>query len=150
MPGAGAPKGVSADEELIKLLGESFASMAPHADAIATRFYDNLFRLHPRLRSMFPADMTAQRAKIMDSLAMVVEGLRAPEAMKQRLQALGAKHRSFGTRPEHYPIVCTLLLEAMGALTPNWSSRLEHEWRRALELIASIMQSAPGPASATS
>jgi hemoglobin-like flavoprotein len=140
MPAAAAvPRGVGSDPALIRLLDESFAAMKPSADAIAVNFYGKLFAHHPALRSMFPADMTAQRRKLMESLGMVIEGLRAPDAMKQRLRDLGARHTGYGARPEHYPIVCELLLESMRELSPGWSPLIESEWRRALQLISSIM-----------
>ncbi len=141
-----APRGVASDAALIRLLDESFTSMAPNADAIAARFYDKLFAKHPPLRAMFPSDMAAQRKKLMDSLGMVIEGLRTPDAMQQRLRDLGARHTGYGARPEHYPIVCELILEAMHETSQGWTPLIESEWRRALQLISSIMLSgALGP-----
>ena len=48
----------------IQLLRRSFAAVLPTADATAARFYDNLFAADPPLRALFPADLKAQRAKL--------------------------------------------------------------------------------------
>jgi hypothetical protein len=59
----------------VTLVQESFAKVAPISDTAAVLFYDRLFEVAPSVKSMFPADMTEQRKKLMATLAFVVNGL---------------------------------------------------------------------------
>jgi nitric oxide dioxygenase len=144
MAGGSVPPGTVVDEQLIKSLQTSFAAMVREDDALAVAFYDRLFSLHPELREMFPKDMKAQRIKLTDSLKSVIEGLRSPEIMKGKLRELGARHVRYGARPQHYPIVCACLLEAMRRTSPAWSPAIEADWTRALRLISENMQASGG------
>src|SRR5258705_13511351 len=56
----------------VTLVQESFAKVAPISDPAAALFYDRLFEVAPSVKSMFPADMTEQRKKLMATLAYVV------------------------------------------------------------------------------
>src|SRR4051794_38952835 len=50
---------------------------------------------------------------------------------------LGARHVSYGARPEHYPIVAELLIRAMHETTgPRWSALDTTQWEKALQLVA--------------
>ena len=59
----------------VKLVQQSFSKVAPISDQAAILFYDRLFEVAPEVKSMFPADMTEQRKKLMATLAVVVNGL---------------------------------------------------------------------------
>ena len=56
----------------IELVQQSFAKVAPISEQAAVLFYDRLFEVAPSVKSMFPADMTLQRKKLMATLAVVV------------------------------------------------------------------------------
>ena len=59
----------------VKLVQQSFAKVAPISEQAAVLFYDRLFEIAPKVKSMFPTDMTEQRKKLMATLAVVVGGL---------------------------------------------------------------------------
>ena len=59
----------------VKLVQQSFAKVAPISETAAVLFYDRLFEVAPKVKAMFPADMTEQRKKLMATLAAVVNGL---------------------------------------------------------------------------
>jgi truncated hemoglobin YjbI len=52
----------------VKLVQQSFARVAPISEAAAALFYGRLFEVAPTVKSMFPADMTEQRKKLMAML----------------------------------------------------------------------------------
>ncbi|MEA2910456.1 MAG: hypothetical protein QOJ15_2537 [Bradyrhizobium sp.] len=52
----------------IKLVQASFAKVAPISETTAVLFYDRMFEIAPQVKSMFPADMTEQRKKLMAML----------------------------------------------------------------------------------
>ena len=59
----------------VQLVQQSFAKVAPISEQAAVLFYDRLFEVAPSVKSLFPADMTEQRKKLMATLAVVVGGL---------------------------------------------------------------------------
>ena len=137
------PRGVPPDERVINRLERSFQSFKRHDRDLAERFYARLFSSHPELRPMFPADMTAQKGKLMDMLTMVFENLRSPQTFRDGIRNLGVRHVSYGTKAEHYPVVCEHLVAAMAELAgTDWSLELHADWTCALQLICDVMKEA--------
>jgi len=89
--------------EQVRLVQESFAKVAPIADQAAVMFYDRLFELAPQVKTMFPADMTEQRRKLMATLAFAVNGLANLQSVLPAASALAKRHIAYGAKPEHYP-----------------------------------------------
>src|ERR1700682_6468084 len=96
--------------EQIKLVQESFAKVAPISGTAAVLFYDRLFEIAPKVKAMFPTDMTEQRRKLMATLAVVVGGLGNLESVLPAASALAKRHVSYGAKAEHYPVVGSALL----------------------------------------
>ena len=62
----------------IALVQASFAKVVPVAGTAADLFYQRLFELAPDVRPMFAADLSAQKKKLIDTLAYAVDSLRTP------------------------------------------------------------------------
>src|SRR6202163_1994992 len=97
----------------VKLVQQSFAKVAPMSEQAAVIFYDRLFEIAPSVKSMFPADLTEQRKKLMATLAVVVNGLGNLESVLPAASALAKRHVSYGAKAEHYPVVGAALLWAL-------------------------------------
>ena len=82
----------------VKLVQESFAKVAPISETAAVLFYDRLFEIAPKVKAMFPADMTEQRRKLMATLAVVVNGLGNLESILPAASALAKRHVSYGAK----------------------------------------------------
>jgi nitric oxide dioxygenase len=131
---------IPADAELIRRLEESFQHISARGDEFTAEFYRRLFAARPDLRAMFPPDMTAQRGKLLESLRMVIAHLNSPDRVHARLDELGRSHVGYGARPEHYPVVCEILVAAMGDLLGDaWTAGLKEDWATAFRLVSSIM-----------
>ncbi|MBU6414261.1 MAG: hypothetical protein KGS45_12410 [Planctomycetes bacterium] len=131
---------VPIDATAVARLRASFNAFSADGSRLASIFYAKLFERYPGVRTLFPADIRAQEVKLMDSLKAVVEHAEADPKLIEALKALGVRHVKYGAKPEHYPIVCDLLIESMAdAAGPAWSVRLAAEWRRALEIVSRIM-----------
>ena len=87
----------------VKLVQQSFSKVAPISDQAATIFYDRLFEVAPQVKSMFPADLSEQRKKLMATLAVVVNGLTDLPSILPAASALAKRHVAYGAKPEHYP-----------------------------------------------
>jgi hemoglobin-like flavoprotein len=94
----------------VKLVQQSFTKVAPISETAAVLFYDRLFDIAPKVRAMFPTDLTEQRRKLMATLAAVVNGLGNLESVLPAASALAKRHVSYGAKPEHYPVVGAALL----------------------------------------
>jgi methyl-accepting chemotaxis protein len=134
------PPGLPVDAAVVRKLESSFEVLAAHAEAFTKSFYDRLFAQHPQLRPMFKTDPAIQRAKLFESLRQVVHHLKQPELQSKELAALGQRHVAYGTKPEHYPVVCKLMSESMAEACGNaWNPDLTAEWYQALQLISYAM-----------
>src|SRR5262249_29976314 len=99
-------------------------------------------------------DMTAQKAKLLDTLTAVMAHLQDPQGNIKRLQELGVRHVAYGARPEHFPLVIDAMLGAMREVAgKEWNKAVHEQWRRALSLIAEVrikagLEQAPRPGAA--
>ena len=124
----------------IKLVQDSFAKVAPISEQAAIIFYDRLFEVAPQVKSMFPADMTEQRKKLMATLAVVVSGLANLPAILPAASALAKRHVGYGAMAEHYPVVGAALLwtleKGLGAV---WTPEVAEAWSAAYGTLSGYM-----------
>lgn len=144
----------------VDLLEKSFEKIKPHAETFAASFYANLFQAHPELTPLFAkTDMVLQNKKLLQSLVLVVENLRTPEALGAVLENLGARHVGYGSVPKQYGAANKILLLTFEQyLQEDWTPELSRAWKNALTAITKQMLkgvsaesgSVPAVASATS
>jgi len=127
----------------IKLIRESFALVAPAADAVAAAFYARLFELDPSLRSLFPASLAEQGRKLMQILGAAVGMLDRPQALVPALESLGRRHAGYGVRDEHYETVGAALLWTLEqGLGARFTAEVRDAWVTLYQTVASTMQAA--------
>jgi hemoglobin-like flavoprotein len=124
-----------------ELLVTSFQEIVLHGEAFVTAFYERLFTRFPQTRALFAAtDMFVQRKKLQQSLALIVEHMQQPEELISMLQELGKRHVTYGIRPEHYPLVGTVLLETFADfLGEHWTQAHHDAWVKGFEAVSSLM-----------
>jgi hemoglobin-like flavoprotein len=124
----------------VKLVQQSFAKVAPISETAAMLFYDRLFEVAPKVKAMFPADMTEQRRKLMATLAAVVNGLGNLESVLPAASALAKRHVSYGARAEHYPVVGAALLWTLEkGLGDGWTPEVAEAWTAAYGTLSGFM-----------
>jgi hemoglobin-like flavoprotein len=124
----------------VKLVQQSFARVAPISEAAAVLFYGRLFEVAPTVKSMFPADMTEQRRKLMAMLAAVVSGLGNLPSILPAASALAKRHVSYGARAEHYPAVGAALLWTLEkGLGEDWTPEVADAWTAAYDTLSRYM-----------
>src|SRR5262245_4073395 len=94
----------------IALVRATFARVVPIQGAAADLFYDRLFAISPNLCELFPADLRAQKHKLMQMIATAVGGLNNLNQLVPAVKALGVHHSSYGVTTEHYRLVGEALL----------------------------------------
>ena len=125
----------------IDVLETSFQEIAPQGEAFVAAFYERLFAQFPQTRAFFAAtDMKEQKKKLLGALVLVIQHLRKPDALAPALQGLGQRHAAYGVRPEHYPIVGTVLLDTFAAfLGERWTQERRAAWTEAYQAICALM-----------
>ncbi len=128
------------DKHRAQRITESYALVAPSVDRIAEHFYATLFKDHPALRAIFPADMTRQRQHLATAIALTARNVDRIAALEQPLREMGARHQRYGALPGHYPVVCDLLIGAIAHVAgPAWNAQLEADWRELLGAVSAAM-----------
>lgn len=124
-----------------RLLRSSFDLIAPEKDKFAEAFYLRLFEKYPQTRPFFAnADMSMQARSLAATLALVVASVEKGDDLTPALQALGARHKTYGVRPEHYPIVGEILIETFQKrLGSRWTPAFQNAWMEAFSTIAQVM-----------
>ncbi|MES2638164.1 MAG: protein kinase [Myxococcota bacterium] len=136
--------------DTIGVVEASFTRVQPRARALGARFYERLFAAAPELRALFPAEMEAQREKLVGALHTLVEHLRDPDTLLPFLRGLGRRHQAYGVVAAHFDPVGDALLGALGELDPDWSPGVEAGWSAAWGQVVRGMLSGMHTASAAS
>jgi nitric oxide dioxygenase len=126
--------------EQIDLVQSSFAKVAPIAGEAAKIFYARLFEIAPEVKPLFRTELTEQGKKLMSTLAVVVNGLRAPETILPAAQKLAVRHVDYGVRPEHYaPVGEALIYTLEKGLGEAFTEEVKQAWLAAYALICDVM-----------
>jgi NAD(P)H-flavin reductase/hemoglobin-like flavoprotein len=121
-------------------LKHSWQVVAGYGDQVPLYFYSTLFLAYPETRQMFPTNMAGQRDRLLTALGHIVSHVDQAEQLVGFLQSLGADHRKFAVRPEHYPAVGEALLATLRHfLGEQWTEELAQDWSAAYGLIAKVM-----------
>jgi hemoglobin-like flavoprotein len=128
------------DQDMIVRVQRSFRDVVPVAEAVGTLFYARLFKRYPELRPLFPADMDAQAKKLVQILAVAVNGLHRLDAIKPAIEDLARRHLAYGVVDAHYPMVGdTLLWTLEQALGAAFTPPVRAAWSEAYRVIGDIM-----------
>ena len=127
--------------EQVALVQTSFKSVAPIAAKAADLFYDRLFEIAPETRPLFPADLSAQKLKLIGMLATAVNNLHQLDTIVPAVRDLGARHRGYGVTGEHYqPVGAALLWTLEQGLGPAFTPHVKAAWVEAYTTLAGAMQ----------
>jgi nitric oxide dioxygenase len=127
----------------VRLVQDSFQAFAPNAFTASAAFYDELFRLAPDVRPLFPQDLRAQRRKLIDTLTAVVNGLTYPDALMPTVRKLGARHAGYAARAPHYDAVGQALLATLATtLGERFTPEVKAAWLACYGLLSREMQAA--------
>jgi hemoglobin-like flavoprotein len=124
-----------------ELLEQSFELVKPQAASFTTTFYSTLFDRSPEVKPLFVhTAMQEQGQKLFQSLQLVIDSLRKPEALTQALKSLGTRHIKYGVLPQHYPLVGAALLAALELHTKEaWTAEVLQAWKEAYAAVTQLM-----------
>lgn len=125
------------------LVQQSFARVAPISEQAAAMFYGRLFELDPQLRPLFRGDMKEQGRKLMQMLAVAVNGLDRLEEIVPAVQALGRRHVGYGVQDSHYDTVGEALLWTLQqGLGEAFTVDTRQAWAEVYGVLAATMRAA--------
>ena len=122
-------------------LETSFDLIAPHGDELMDIFYARLFTAAPSVEPLFAGtDFRRQKAMLLGALVLLRKSLRNLGPVVPKLRELGARHVTYGARPEHYPVVGEVLIASMAEVAGDaWSAQYETAWAAAFGVVAGAM-----------
>lgn len=128
----------------IQLVRSSWPVVAANADALTATFYAHLFEIDDSAARLFVGvEMTSQRSKLAQSLAVVVKALDDSDRLLPPLAALAKRHTQYGVQPHHFDSVGEALLHALAkTLGSAFTRELHDAWADAYALVASVMRRA--------
>jgi len=128
------------DEEK-KLVTDSWKKVVPIADQAVQMFYDRLFQTDPTTKPLFKAgDLGEQRKKLIQALALVVNGLDNLDSIVPVVADLGRRHVAYGVTKRHYDSVGAALLWTLEqGLGPDWTPKTKAAWTTAYTLLSGVM-----------
>jgi len=130
---------VFSDRE-IEVVRETWALASADPDAAAALFYGRLFEAAPDVKPLFTADMTEQGRKLMQMIGIAVNNMEHVEKIVPALQALGARHETYGVQNAHYPIVGAALLGTLDtALGDAFTDEARDAWAKTYGALAELM-----------
>ena len=126
--------------EQITLVQSSFERLGPELPALATRFYQELFRRDPALRPLFTTDLAVQKIRFAEKLTEIVRAMPCLDELLAHTSALGVRHAGYGVLAVDYQTVGGALLDALAAiLGPSFDAPTYEAWDTAYNLVAETM-----------
>ncbi|HJU82684.1 MAG TPA: globin family protein [Holophagaceae bacterium] len=124
-----------------ELVQSTWTQVMPIRDAAASLFYEALFERDPSLRHLFPADLEAQKRKLMAAVSAAVVGLNHLDQLAPTLRDMGRAHATYGVQDHHYGTVGAALLWTLErGLGERWSPEAAEAWTAAYTLLADTMR----------
>ncbi len=124
-----------------RLVQASFEQVKAIADVAARLFYGCLFELDPRLEVLFSGDLEEQGRKLMKMIGLAVKGLDSLDELVPTLQALGARHASYGVAEHDYVTVRRALLWTLErGLGAAFTPEMKEAWSTVYKLLADTMK----------
>ena len=133
--------------EQIDLTQTTWAKVAPSADQMAVLFYDRLFEIAPEVKPLFRHDMAEQGKKLMQMLALAVNGLPKLGALVPAVQDMGVRHADYGVAPGDYDSVGEALLWTLEqGLGEGFTPEVKAAWTETYVTLATVMKEAAATA----
>jgi hemoglobin-like flavoprotein len=122
------------------LVQGTFEQVEAIADTAAELFYNRLFEVDPKIRSLFKGDMKEQGRKLMSTLKVAVKGLDDLGKLVPVVEKLGRDHAGFGVEAAHYATVADVLLWTLEqGLGDDFTPEVRDAWSSVYFLLAETM-----------
>jgi hemoglobin-like flavoprotein len=125
----------------VSLVQDSFRKVVPQFSEASRVFYEELFRLAPDMRAMFPSDLQAQKQKLTQMLDVVIRSLDRIGTVSDDIVDLGYRHVAYDVEEENYAAFGEALLRMLEKLLgPDLTPEMREAWAAAYDMLARVMQ----------
>ena len=127
---------------------DSFAKVAPIAEAAADMFYKGLFEIDPSVQVLFKGEIVIQGGRLMAMIEAVVGGLNDLPGLVPVVEELGSRHHDYGVKESHYGSVADALLWTLEqGLGDAFTPAVKTAWTNVYSVLAGVMIAAQEEAS---
>lgn len=127
----------------VELVQESYRRLSRQTNEASRIFYDELFRLAPELRQLFPDDISRHKSKFVQMLSVVVKSLHQVSAISEDVVDLGRRHMSYDVEEEHYAVFGEAFLSMLDRVAGvELTAETREAWAAVHDMLARIMQEA--------
>ncbi len=128
----------------VRLIQESWGSIKEFKVVNAIVFYENLFKISPSSRQLFPEDLTKLNSKFTYTINFLVNNCDKLESIQESVEDLGRIHNKLNIPKEYYPIISDAIVKTIEkAMGENYSVQIGEAWERLINHMAEIMLNAP-------
>ncbi|WP_082684252.1 NO-inducible flavohemoprotein [Lentibacillus amyloliquefaciens] len=133
---------MSLDKEKLEIVKATAPVLKKNSIEIGKHFYELLFTKVPELRNIFNQTNQKrglQQEALVYSVYAAGENIDSMENINQLVERIAEKHVSLGVKPEQYPIVGEVLIEAVqDVLGDAATDDVIEAWRAAYDYIANL------------
>lgn len=127
-------------KEQIELIENSWDYVLMNSTEAGMIFYNKLFELDPTLRQLFKGDIKSQSQKLISLITFAVHKLRNLDEIIHDVKSLGARHKGYHVKPEHYATVGTALLWTLEkGMDAHWTAEMKEAWVTLYGVLSGIM-----------
>lgn len=118
----------------------SFSLINHQEQHFATIFYDCLFDLAPLIKPMFKSDRKLIEKHFYMIFCAAVDNVHCLDNIRTTLLELGVRHRTYGVKVSHFPIVkSALILAIQHELKDQCNVSIESAWSKYYDQLAAII-----------
>lgn len=126
--------------EQIELIENSWDYVLMNSTEAGMIFYNKLFELDPALRQLFKGDIKSQSQKLISLITFAVHKLKNLDEIVHDVKSLGARHKGYHVKPEHYATVGTALLWTLEkGMDTHWTAEMKGAWTTLYGVLSGIM-----------
>ena len=131
------------DPKFIAIVKETAPIVGQHARDITEYFYEELFRRYPQVKPLFNQSHQGsgiQRQALANAVVAYALNIDQLENLSHAVKLIANKHASLGIKPEHYPLVGEVLLDAIKAVLKDViTDDILAAWGAAYNQLAKIL-----------
>ena len=127
----------------IQLVQKTWKLVEPNAEQVAELFYGRLFHLEPSYRKLFKTNQKEQGKKLMQMIAVAVNGLPKLDTIVPAVEDLGRRHLDYNVTAEMYDTVGEALLWTLEqGLGDAYTDEVREAWTATYTTLADVMKAA--------
>ena len=131
------------DPKFVAIVKETAPIVGQHARDITEYFYEELFERYPQVKPLFNQSHQAngvQRQALANAVVAYALNIDQLENLGPAVKLIANKHASLGIKPEHYPLVGEVLLDAIKAVLKDViTDEILAAWGAAYGQLAEIL-----------